>query len=83
MTLLEVEELIGYWTEHPPLHITVAAYLGFDRAGRLSRQIRAASPRNGDPASLLAELGPGFGSGDVHAGLASVVLDFAALKRNA
>jgi len=32
---------------------------------------------------LLAELGPGFGPGDVHAGLTPVVLDFTELRRRA
>jgi hypothetical protein len=36
-----------------------------------------------DLPSVLAELGPGFGAGDVHAGLAPVVLDFAELQRRA
>jgi hypothetical protein len=78
MTLLEVEELATYWGEHPPLHIMLAAYLGLHgpKGSRLA-------PRNRDPASLLAELGLGFGNGDVHAGFAPVVLDFAALRRNA
>jgi len=30
---------------------------------------------------MLARLGPGFGAGDVHAGLTPVVLDFAELHR--
>lgn len=31
MTLLEVEELCGYWAEHPPVHLMVAGYLGIGR----------------------------------------------------
>ena len=85
MTLLEVEELTRYWDRHPPLHIAVAAYLGLGRAGTPSRRAgrRAQKSGSGDPVSLLAELGPGFGAGDVHAGLAPVVHDFAALRRKA
>jgi hypothetical protein len=37
--------------------------------------------RNLDIGAVLAELGSGFAGGDVHLGLAPVVLDFAELKR--
>jgi hypothetical protein len=89
MTLLDVEELTAYWAEHPPLHMLVAAYLGLGK-GKRPREPSApsgeASTRFGqktgsDITSLLAELGPGFGSGDVHAGLAPAVLDFTELRR--
>jgi hypothetical protein len=33
-----------------------------------------------DSSSLLAQLGPGFGAGDVNAGLSPVILDFAELR---
>jgi hypothetical protein len=29
MTLPEVEELAGYWTECPPLHLLVRAFVGY------------------------------------------------------
>ena len=76
MTLHEVAELTGYWAEHPPVHIALAAFLGLK--GR-----RAAMP-SPSPASLesaLAGLGPGFAAGEVGAGLPPVMLDFAALAR--
>jgi hypothetical protein len=84
MTLFDFEELTEYWIEHPPVHILVAAYLG---VGKHQRKRTSSVP--GRPSSaagsnlevLLAELGPGFGAGDVHAGLAPVVLDFAELRR--
>ncbi len=90
MTLLDFEELVAYWSEHPPVHLLAAAYL----SGGLTkkRQFRpslggpgasAAATGSPDFASLLAELGPGFGAGDVHAGLKRVVLDFSELKRRA
>jgi hypothetical protein len=91
MTLLEVEELTAYWAEHPPLHMLVAAYLGVGQETRL----RKASALSGegsskfgnktgpDIPSLLAELGPGFGAADIHAGLAPAVLDFTELRRRA
>jgi hypothetical protein len=86
MTLFDFEELAEYWAEHPPVHILVAVYLGFSKFRR--RQTPTA-PINTGPAAgsnleeLLAELGSGFGAGDVHAGLDTVVLDFAELRRRA
>jgi len=84
MTLFDFEELTAYWVEHPPVHILVGAYLGVGRHQR--SQIPSADPSPGRAASsdlqgLLAELGPGFRAGDVHAGLLGVVLDFAELRR--
>jgi hypothetical protein len=86
MTLFEVEELTRYWIDHPPPHLVISAYLGVGRP-RSPRPIwprpqAAATPkRNGSVEQLLAELGPAFMTGDVHAGLGSVVLDFAELQR--
>ena len=90
MTLLDVEELTAYWAEHPPLHMLVAAYLGVGKK-KWPRKLSSppdgeASPRFGretgsDITSLLAELGPGFDSGDIHTGLAPAVLDFTELRR--
>jgi hypothetical protein len=84
MTLFQVEELTSYWAQHPPLHLLVAAYLGVDRhkyglkpptfAGRGQRS-------SSDAGSALAQLGPEFSAGDVHAGLPPVVLDFTELCR--
>jgi hypothetical protein len=83
MTLFDVEELTSYWVEHPPLHILVGAYLGVGRRRRHMPSDGSSSDGAGglDLQSLLADLGPGFGAGDVHAGLPGVVLDFAELKR--
>jgi hypothetical protein len=89
MTLLDFEELMAYWTEHPPLHLLVAAYLSGGRENRKrisaaplaaagSRIAAAPRPEIG---ALLSELGPGFGIGDIHVGLTPAVLDFAELKR--
>ena len=80
MTLLEVEELVGYWSGHPPVHMLLAAYLGI---GGSQKQRKSPAPGRADLGSLVAELGPGFAAGDVHAGLARVALDFAELKRRA
>jgi len=86
MTLFDFEELTAYWVEHPPVHILVGAYLGAGKHQRRrtpsggSGSGRAA---NSDLGGILAELGPGFGTGDVHAGLPGVVLDFAELRSRA
>lgn len=87
MTLLDVEELTRYWLDHPPLHLVLAAHFGFGRfrqgrAGDISTRTKN-RPRADDAARLAAELGAGFASGDVHAGLGRVVLDFTELRRKA
>jgi hypothetical protein len=84
MTLFDVEELTAYWAVHPPLHILVGAYLSVGKEKR--KQVSPIPTGPGrttrlHPETLLPELGPGFGVGDVHAGLAPVVLDFAELRR--
>jgi hypothetical protein len=86
MTLFDFEELTAYWVRHPPVHILVGAYLGTGKTQR--RRIPSAGSAPGSAASsdlqgILAELGPGFGTRDVHAGLPGVVLDFAELRRRA
>jgi hypothetical protein len=83
MTLLDVEELTRYWINHPPLHLIVAAYLGVGKRSRFGSLAPAppVKPENLDIGAVLAELGSGFAGGDVHLGLAPVVLDFAELKR--
>ena len=84
MTLFDFEELTAYWVEHPPVHILVGAYLGVGKYQRTPIPSAGSSPgraASSDLQGLLAELGPGFGAGDVHAGLPGVVLDFAELRR--
>jgi len=86
MTLLDFEELASYWAEHPPLHVLVGAYFGAgkDKHERIaSRSTSSGGMKGSNLESILAELGPGFDAGDVHAGLAPVVLDFAELRRQA
>jgi hypothetical protein len=83
MTLFHIEELTSYWAKHPPVHLLVAAYLGVGK--NKIAQLPPTSMGRGhqpssDSSSLLAQLGPGFGAGDVSAGLSPVVLDFAALR---
>jgi hypothetical protein len=86
MTLFDVEELTAYWSEHPPVHILVGAYLGAGKNQRRQTPAACSAPGRAAPADLhgiLAGLGPGFGTGDVHAGLPGVVLDFADLRSRA
>jgi hypothetical protein len=85
MTLFQVEELTSYWAQYPPLHLLIAAYLGVgrDKHRPPSASARAAQRPSSDVGSMLAQLGPGFGAGDVHAGLSPVILDFAELSRRA
>jgi hypothetical protein len=83
MTLLDVEELTRYWINHPPLHLMIAAYLGVGKRTRFGSLAPGppATGKNLDVGAVLAELGSGFAGGDVHLGLAPVVLDFSELKR--
>ena len=86
MTLFQIEELTSYWAKHPPLHLLVAAYLGVGK-NRHPQQSPTSMGRgqrsSADASSLLGQLGPGFGAGDVNAGLSPVVLDFAELRLRA
>jgi hypothetical protein len=82
MTLFQIEELTSYWAQHPPLHLLVSAYLGVGKnkhPGLPPTSMRRRQPPSSDSGSLLAQLGPGFGAGDVNAGLSPVVLDFGEL----
>jgi hypothetical protein len=86
MTLHDVEELTRYWIDHPPLHLLIAAYLdigGTCRAGVSGRKPNTPSKQASSVhvGQILAELGSGFATGDVQAGLDPVVLDFTELLR--
>lgn len=88
MTLFEVEELVRYWSDYPPLHITLAAHLGLGRprllrAGAARNPAVDRSPHAANNEELAARLGAGFAHGDVHAGLDPVVLDFGELRHKA
>ncbi|MGH7098706.1 MAG: hypothetical protein ACREE4_13715 [Stellaceae bacterium] len=74
MTLHEVAELMAYWEVNPPAYILLAALLGF--SGNARKSASAAIPQQ-----TLGELGPGFYTGDVHAGLGTAVIDIARLRQ--
>ena len=73
MTLLDVEELMAYWADHPPAHILLAAFLGGGRDRQKPGPTAA-------PQAMLDKLGPGFHAGDVHSGLGAAVLNIAKLR---
>lgn len=92
MTLLDYEELCGYWADHPPVHLSVAAYLGIGRRrGHSGPPARAASshPPSSSPPSInsgLRELlgSQGFAKGNLHDGCAeAVIFDFNAMVARA
>lgn len=86
MTLFQIEELTCYWAQHPPLHLLIAAYLGVGKHKNAllpPPSMGQGQRPNSDSSSLLAQLGPGFGAGEVNAGLSPVVLDFAELRLRA
>jgi hypothetical protein len=83
MTLFQIEELTSYWAQHPPVHLLVAAYLGVGKRNNARlppKSMERGQPPSSESNSLLVQLGPGFGVGDVNAGLSPVVLDFAELR---
>ena len=47
MTLPQVLELTAYWAKHPPVHLLVAAYLGYRR--------KDSAPSPNDIGALLAK----------------------------
>jgi hypothetical protein len=85
MTLFEVEELTRYWTSHPPLHLLIAASLGWQhgKSSSAKRPIAAARKPDIGAEQLLANFGSSIVNGDVHAGLGNVLLDPAELRRKA
>jgi hypothetical protein len=87
MTLLDVEELVSYWIDHPPVHLLLGAYLGLGknraRVRRAPPEARAPSAAPRDVGQLVAELGPAFQKRDVNAGLGPAVLDINELRQKA
>jgi hypothetical protein len=88
MTLLDVEELSGYWAEHPPVHLMVAAYLGVKPQPSGPSPVAGSGPRLtsgspvADPVDAAALLRvPGMARGDIHDGLAAPIFDFEELRR--
>jgi hypothetical protein len=86
MTLFQVEELTSYWVQHPPLHLLIAAQLGVGtnkESPMPSNSTGQEQLSSSEVGSMLSCMGPGLSVGDVHAGLSSVILDFAELARRA
>jgi hypothetical protein len=75
MTLFEVEAVYGYWQDHPPTHLLLAACFGVEPRRR--SQPNAFEAAAG--ASILAI--PGMKQGAVDEGLKGAALDFGELKR--
>jgi len=88
MTLLDVRELCDYWAEHPPVHILVAAFVGYKAEAKPAspgwRDVLAEGPPN-------AEVGPdwrmpfagmeGFEPGRLPENMNVPLVDFAELMR--
>jgi hypothetical protein len=72
MTLLDVKEIAEYWTEHPPTHLLMAAYIGFNPEPTIEGE--------GDWYSSLPPA-PGIAPGKLPANLPEPILDFDALMR--
>lgn len=85
MTLFEVDELMRYWIEHPPLYLLIGALRGIGKSAHQRPSVRELSATELGPVTnvrqLIADLGPAFMDRDVHAGLDPVVLEFTELRR--
>jgi hypothetical protein len=79
LTLFDIDDLCGYWADHPPTHVLVAAFLGVKPrpapAASAMRVGEIGAP--GDVGQLMASLG----DGDPYQGCKGpAVYDFTALK---
>ena len=68
MTLFEVEAVYGYWRDHPPTHLLLAATFGIE-------------PRRGAERAQSILAVPGMKEGAVDESLKTAALDFEELKR--
>ncbi len=86
MTLLDVRELCEYWAEHPPVHILVAAFVGFKAETEVTPGWRdvLAEGRGSTPDWLvqqrLAGI-PGVAAGSLPESMSGPVFDVDALMR--
>src|SRR6266550_1254732 len=80
MTLWDVMELGEYWAENPPVHILVAAYLGFKGEPAVTPSFNPDDYRgiNDNWQQELAAI-PGAAAGPLPTNLPDPVLDFEAL----
>jgi hypothetical protein len=72
MTLADVREIADYWAEHPPVHLLLAAFIGFKPEPTIEG--------GGDWATSLPPA-PGIVSGQLPANLPEPIFDFDALMR--
>jgi hypothetical protein len=82
MTLLDVAELGEYWAEHPPVHLLVAAFVGYkgdapDKPNWRDEMTRAQTPST-ETARLAQQLGMPAGTLD---GLPPAIFDVDELMR--
>lgn len=76
MTLFEVEAVYGYWREHPPPHLLLAAFLGVT-----SHRHSPPRPFEADADASIPAI-PGLKPGAIEDGLRAATLDFEDLKRH-
>ena len=48
LSLPEVDNLYAYWSDHPPVHLLVAAYLGYKKSGATAACVRQVDPEKRD-----------------------------------
>jgi hypothetical protein len=56
LTLPQLEELMGYWKDHPPLHLMVESLLGIEGKGEAVDEAR--QPTEQDLAGLVQAFRP-------------------------
>jgi hypothetical protein len=80
LTLVDFQKyFLPYWNEHPPVHVLVAAYLGFKpQTGAGMTPQSTQSPQN---ISELLSMPAGMMEGDIHEGLPEPILDFAEFQQ--
>jgi hypothetical protein len=82
MTLWDVMELGEYWAEHPPVHLLVAAFIGFKGEAPVVPQLRPEDfvESNDNWRQQLASI-PGVAAGALPINLPDPILDVDALMR--
>ena len=52
LTVPQLEDLMGYWKEHPPLHLMVQSFLGYE--GKVGAVEQARVPTEDDLKALVS-----------------------------